>query len=101
MKIKEIIPQKLVNFREFLLEQFLKSELPIEKTKKISDELESYMINLNLFIEMLFLLSGFDSETAVRLYLKSNDIEYDDIKDKIDSNKLIRYIEFFCGLVKN
>lgn len=100
MKIKELIQQKLDNFCKFIIEEISKTNLPQEKINEFYKEIVIYTSDLNVFIQLLISISGFDNETAVKLYLSNHGVEYDNIKDKINNEKLLKYIEMFINIVK-
>lgn len=101
MKISDFLKEKLNNFKIFALEQMEKAEIPKDKCDKLIEDLEIFQDDINSFIKSVVNLAKLDIDTAINIFLLNYDININDIKDKIDYDKLRKYIECFIDIVKN
>lgn len=101
MKVKEFLKEKLEHFKVFIKEQLELSQIDDKKKDALITSLTEYSNDLNVFTQNILLLVKFDSiDLAVKHFLLSYDIEIDDVKDKVDYDKLTRYLKMFIDLVK-
>lgn len=100
MKIKDLLKEKLYNFKNFIQSEFNRVDIDEVTKDAVLNEIDSYMNNLNLFVELLVFLAGFDPEVAIKLYLQKHKVDYEEIKEHIDNEKLLRYFIFFSTIVK-
>lgn len=101
MKISDFLKQKLYNFKNFLIEQTDIIQLEESKKNKLLIEIEVYEKDVNLFIKSIINIAKLNIDTAISIFLLNYDINIDDIRDKIDYDKLKRYIMCFIDIVKN
>lgn len=101
MKISDFLKQKLYNFKNFLIEQTEKVQIDETKKNKLLQEIAVYENDINLFIKSIVNMAKLNIDTAISIFLLNYDINIDEIRDKIDYNKLKRYIECFIDIVKN
>ena len=101
MKISEFLKQKLYNFKNFLIEQTEHIQLEETKKNKLLMEIELYENDINLFIKSIINIAKLNIDTAISIFLLNYDINIEDIRDKIDYDKLKRYITCFIEIVKN
>lgn len=99
-KLKDFVETKLKNFKLFITEELNKVDIsPISKKILISD-LEYYSNDVNVFIQAIMQLMKYDVDNAVKLFLLKYDIKVEEIKNKIDYEKLKRYLNMFMDILK-
>ena len=94
MKIKEFLQTKLNNFEIFMKEQIDKIQLSENNKNKLLGELSFFKNEPTAFISVFGQLPN-DTDKAIKKYCLNYNIEIDKIKDKIDYDKLKRYLEMF------
>lgn len=101
MKVREFLKEKIGNFKIFITEELNKISISDVQKEALVSSLDKYSSDLNNFTQHILLLVKFESiDIAVKHFLLSYEINIDDIIDKIDYNKLKKYLEMFIDLVK-
>lgn len=100
MKISDFLKEKLENFNIFINNQLVLVSLPNINKEKLLNEIAYYKQNINIFIPSIIKLANYDIDNAIKLFLLQFDIKIEDIKDKIDYDKLKKYLEMFIDVVK-
>lgn len=104
-KIKEFLSEKLNNFKTFINNEFMKLTpnfklLFCDKVDALNKDLNFYTINIDVFISTISALNYSNPHECVKVFLSQYNIDVSIIKDKIDYDKLIRYIEMFNEVIK-
>lgn len=66
----------------------------------LNKEMDFYISNLNVFISVISALNYPNPHDSVKVFLLKYNIDVNEIRDYIDYDKLIRYIEMFNDVVK-
>ena len=99
MKIKEFIKEKLENFTIFVNSELSKVDVDDDKKAVLMSDMEKYTKDINLFIQSMMMLAGYDPHVAVKIFLAKYSIDVTKIMDDIDSANLIRYLEMFVSVL--
>ena len=99
MKIKEFIIEKLENFKKFIKEELEKVTIAEKDKEMLIKDLQTYSDDVNSFTQAIIQLSKYEIDKAVAIFLLNYNIILEDIIDKIEYNKLKRYLQMFINIV--
>jgi hypothetical protein len=101
VKLNDFIKEKVNNFRNFVKEEMNKTEIPELFKQRVGADLDYFCTDNSVFITAVVQLAKFENpEDAIKHFMDNYSINIDEFKDKIDYEKLYRYIKMFIDIVK-